>query len=205
MTKKKFYKKWWFWLGIILIALAFHGNNVQKEEAAKKEAEEIRIKEEEEKEKEQALKQEEEKKKKQEEAEKKLQELQDEKLDLDWDKIIEATKKDITNPEFFNYVKDTYIKVDKDKKEIIFSAVLDDSISQDTAVEFADTFIRRFSSNASIQNKDIKGPENTYLGEVFDHYNIRIGIAPLSEAENSKNWYVFDAIYKGAHRNPKPN
>lgn len=186
--KKKFYKRWWFWLLIIMAvvgsSLGDDGEKtvkdkdnsdvvVAKTEAVEKEAEEV---------------------------DNTLEEVID---DIDFEKVIYETKEELMNPEFFSHVKDIHIDVNKEENKITFTAVLADSTAEDVAVDFADTIIRRFSGNVQMQNSSIKGPGHEYLGEVFDYYNIMIGVAPLSKTDNSNEWYVFDAISKGRHRNPK--
>ncbi|BDR67200.1 hypothetical protein K144312032_14280 [Clostridium tetani] len=120
---------------------------------------------------------------------------------VDWEKCIEDTKKELTNKEYFDYVKDVYIKVED--KRITFTAALADATNDKVALDFADTMLRRFNANAQLQDSSIKGGEKNYLGGLYDTYNISIGIAPLSKTNSQKDWYVFDAISKGVQREPK--
>ncbi len=122
---------------------------------------------------------------------------------IDWEKCIADTKAELTNPEYFSYVKDVYIKVDEKEKRITFTSAIDDACSKDIALEFADTIIRRFNSQAQLQDSSIKSGSKDYLGSLYDTYNISIGIAPLSKTKSQKDWYVFDAIAKGVQREPK--
>lgn len=131
--------------------------------------------------------------------------IQEKSINVEWDKVIEETKKEVMNPEFFSYVKDTHIEVSEEDKIITFTAVLGDSTDKEVAVEFADTFVRKFSSNIAIKNSNLESPGHEYLGEVFDHYSIRIGVTPLSKTDNQNEWFVDDAIARGVHRNPKGN
>lgn len=124
-------------------------------------------------------------------------------VDVDWETVVEETKAELTNPEYFDYVKDLYIKVDESKKQITFTAALGDSTSNDIALDFADTLLRRFNSNAQLQDNSIKGGSKDYLGGIYDEYSISIGIAPLSKTDDTKSWYVYDMISKGVQRAPK--
>lgn len=122
-------------------------------------------------------------------------------FNVDWEKCIQETKEELTNSEFFSYVKDIYIEVKED--EIKFTAALADSTSDSIALDFADTLIRRFNLTAKAQDNAIKSSTKDYLGGLYDKYNIVIAIAPLSKVSNQKEWYVYDAISKGMHRQPR--
>lgn len=124
-------------------------------------------------------------------------------LKIDWDSVIEETKEELTNPEYFDYVKDLYIKVDESEKKITFTAALDDATNDDIALDFADTLLRRFNATAQLQDNSIKGGSNDYLGGIYDEYSVSIGIAPLSKTDDKKSWYIYDSINKGVQRSPK--
>ena len=124
---------------------------------------------------------------------------------IDWDKAIDETKEELLDPEWFSYVKDIHIGVDNEKNNITLTAVISDATNEDTAVDFADTIIRRFSSNVAMQSSNIKAPGHEYLGTIFDYYDIAVGVAPSSKTDNQKEWYVSDYIGKKTHRNPKAN
>lgn len=123
------------------------------------------------------------------------------KFNVDWAKCVEDTKKELTNQNNFDFVKDVYIKVEDNK--ITFTAALADATNDKVALDFADTMLRRFNVNAQLQDSSIKGGEKNYLGGLYDNYDISIGIAPLSKTNSQKDWYVFDAISKGVQREPK--
>ena len=129
------------------------------------------------------------------------EDIEKSKFNVDWEKCIEDTKTELTNPEHFNYIKDIYIKVEG--KRITFTVVLADATSNDVALEFSDTILRRFNANAQLQDSSIKSGGKDYLGGIYDIYDISIGIAPLSKIEIQKEWYVFDAIAKTVQREPK--
>ncbi|MBZ9608631.1 hypothetical protein G9F73_012510 [Clostridium estertheticum] len=123
------------------------------------------------------------------------------KFNVDWEKCIEDTKTELTNPKYFDYVKNIYIKVEDER--ITFTAALADSTNNDVALDFSDTILRRFNANAQMQDGSVKGGSKEYLGGIYDIYDISIGIAPLSKVEIQKEWYVFDAIAKTVQREPK--
>ena len=66
-------------------------------------------------------------------------------INVDWSLVIDETKKEVTNPEYFSFVKDDFIDVHEEKKQITFTAALDDSTSDEEALDFADTVLRRFN------------------------------------------------------------
>ncbi|MCB2308821.1 hypothetical protein LGL08_20575 [Clostridium estertheticum] len=123
------------------------------------------------------------------------------KFNVDWEKCIEDTKTELTNPKYFDYVKDIYIKVEDER--ITFTAALADSANNDVALDFSDTILRRFNANAQMQDSSIKGGSKDYLGGIYDVYDITIGIAPLSKTKDQNKWYVYDAIAKSVQREPK--
>ncbi|MDU1313941.1 MAG: hypothetical protein E6940_07740 [Clostridium septicum] len=120
---------------------------------------------------------------------------------VDWEKCIHDTKAEFTNSEQYSYLKDIYIEVSGDK--ITFTAVLADSTDGKLALDLADSIIRRFNANAQLQDSSVKSSGKDYLGGLYDNYTISIGIAPLSEVKNQSKWYIYDAIEKKVHREPK--
>ena len=124
-------------------------------------------------------------------------------INVDWSLVIDETKKEVTNPEYFSFVKDVFIDVNEDKKQITFTAALDDSTSDEVALDFADTLLRRFNSVAQMYDNSIKSGSKDYLGGVYDEYSLSIGVAPLSKTNETKSWYIHDAISKGVQRAPK--
>ena len=94
-------------------------------------------------------------------------------FNVDWETCIEETKEELTNPEFFSYVKEIGI--------------------------FADTLVRRFNLSACTQDSTIKTGEKDYYGGIYDTYSIMIGIAPYSKTDDYKEWFIYDAVAVGAH------
>lgn len=124
---------------------------------------------------------------------------------VNWDTCIEDTKTSISNPDFYDYLKDLYIEVDEAEKRITFSAVLSDSTSADVALEYADTMVRQFNLFAQMQDSSIKSSSKDYYGGVYDSFSAIVGVAPLSKVDNSDEWYVYDAIAKGGKNKLKLN
>lgn len=120
---------------------------------------------------------------------------------VDWEKCINDTKAEFINSDYYTYVKDVYIEVSND--EITFTAVVSDSTDSEVVLDFADSIIRRFNSNAQLQNSSIKSSGKDYLGGLYDTYKISIGISALSTINNSNEWYICDVIGKGVHKAPK--
>lgn len=119
--------------------------------------------------------------------------------ELDWESCIDDVKKELTDPEFFSYVNDIGVFVDQEEEKITLTAALDDSTDPSIALEFADTFIRRLNATAMLQNSYIKSASKDYYGGLYDIYSVLIGIAPISQTSDDSQWFVYDAVAKGAH------
>ena len=121
-------------------------------------------------------------------------------FNVDWDKCITNTKENsLLISSNYPYVKDVYIDVDDNEKEIIFMAILDDSTKPEIALEYADTMIRQLNMWARMQDESIANSTKDYYGGLYDVYSIRIGVAPLSQSQNQSKWFVSDYINKGLH------
>lgn len=120
--------------------------------------------------------------------------------DVDWDKCLEDLKESVLDSEVYPYAKDVYVGVDDGKKQINFTAVLDDSTDPSVALDYADTIIRQYNLMANMQDNRIALGGKDYYGGLYDQYSILIGIAPLSKTENNKEWFVFDAVVAGAYQ-----
>lgn len=120
-------------------------------------------------------------------------------FNVDWETCIEETKEELTNPEFFSYVKEIGIFIDEEDKRITFTASLDDATDPAVALDFADTLVRRFNLSACTQDSTIKTGEKDYYGGIYDTYSIMIGIAPYSKTDDYKEWFIYDAVAVGAH------
>lgn len=119
--------------------------------------------------------------------------------ELDWESCIADVKKELTDTEFFSYVNDIGVFVDQEEEKITLTAALDDSTDPSIALEFADTFIRRLNATAMLQNSYIKSASKDYYGGLYDTYSVLIGIAPASKINDDSQWFVYDAVAKGAH------
>lgn len=116
---------------------------------------------------------------------------------IDWDKCIEETKAELTNPEFFDFVLDIDINVDESNKRINFSIVVNDDTDPNIALDFGDTALRWLNNYAKFQDSSLKSGAKNYYGGIYDKYDVIIGIAPLSKISDSSQWFVFDGIAKG--------
>lgn len=191
--KKNFYKKWWFWVIVVIVfvrVMAFIQGDKPKSEQNVPNQNVQEQKQEQPKETKKNAKSE--------------RALLEEKVDkTDFDKVIEEEYKELRNEENFPYLQDVYIGVKKDKKEIIFSAIVDYSTSNDTALELADTMIRRFSALAQMNNGELKGPGHEYYGEVFDVYNISMIVGAPDSVDNKDSVYINQYIVTGRFKKIK--
>lgn len=124
---------------------------------------------------------------------------------LKFDKAIADTVADLKNREFHKYTLSARIDVNEEKKEVIMSAVMMDGLKKWMAMEFADTMIRKFSSNAATYNDSLTPPGNDNYGSLFDTYSIHIGVAPQSQVDKPENWYYEKVIYPKMHTKQGPD
>lgn len=120
-------------------------------------------------------------------------------FDVDWESCIADLKEELTNPEIFFYVKDLGVFINEEEKKITFTASLGDATDPIVALDFADTFIRRLNAISMLQDSSIAGGSKDYYGGLYDTYSILIGIAPMSKTDDDSQWFVYDAVAKGAH------
>lgn len=112
-------------------------------------------------------------------------------------KAIEETMEEISE---VNFVDDVYIMYVEPEEKISFIIVVEDDTEEDLALEFANEAIKIFSSKVEEQNSDLEPASEDYFGEVFDHYNIGIGVAAKSKTSEIEDWYVDEPhIEKGSH------
>lgn len=77
----------------------------------------------------------------------------------------------------YEMVKDPYIEVSKKKNLITFAIQVNAATSKEHAKELGDNFVRALASGVSIYSeKDLKSPGHKNLGEIYDYYDIQIGI-----------------------------
>ena len=121
-------------------------------------------------------------------------------FNVDWDRCINETKEySLMVTSNYPYVKDVYINVDDNEKEILFTAVFDDSTNPELALDYADTMIRQLNMFARMQDETIASSTKDYYGGLYDVYSIKIGITPLSQVKNQSKWFISDYINKGLH------
>lgn len=123
-------------------------------------------------------------------------------LNVKWDAVIGEWESEITDPNFFSYVKDAYAAIEEDR--FILTAVVGDATDPQVALELADTMIRRFNAIAMLQKNSIAPPSKDYYGGLYDQYGVMIGIAPFSQQDNTDKWFVYQFILPGMHTKQAP-
>lgn len=118
---------------------------------------------------------------------------------VDWNKCQEDLKGELLS-DSYAYVQDIALIVNDEDKKITLTAILDDSVSPEMALEFADTLIRRTNSLANMQDSNVAPCGADSYGGVFDAYDCLIGIASASQVNNSAQWFVYDAIARGTNQ-----
>lgn len=122
----------------------------------------------------------------------------------DFSTAVTDTTSELMNKEYYPYVQDVSFSVDPDDKNITMMAVLNSSTNKRTALDFADTMIRRFSSNVVAHDGSYSMPSKDFYGSLFDTYKITIGVAPSSATDNPDRWYYSKVIYPGNHTQQGP-
>lgn len=123
-------------------------------------------------------------------------------FDVDWDQCREDLVAELVSDDY-PYVQDVYLSVDDETRCITLTATLDDATAPEVALDLADTMIRRTNSLANMQDTDIAPCGADSYGGIFDTYDCLIGIAPVSQANNSDQWFVYDAIARGTNQKPE--
>lgn len=73
--------------------------------------------------------------------------------------------------------KDSFIDVDKEENEIIITIQVNAETNEEKAKSLSDSIVRSLSSQVAAQDdNDMEGPSKDYLGELWDHYDLQIGV-----------------------------
>ena len=146
---------------------------------------------------------------KQAEAEKKAQAEQaakaKEKATSAINQAVGDTIAEFKNPQNYPLVKDVSIKVDQNKKEVTMALVVNPATNKKAALDMADTLIRRYSSNVVIHDSSFTMPTKDSYGNLFDTYNISIGVAPAQYVGDRSKWLYDQYITAGMHTKQGPN
>ncbi|WNV59428.1 hypothetical protein RJD28_08185 [Oscillospiraceae bacterium NTUH-002-81] len=116
-------------------------------------------------------------------------------INVDMDKCIEDLKEGLPLEPDYSFVRDYYIDVKDDT--ITITAVVDDATDPEKALDFADTLVRQLNLYANMQDSSIALGNKDFYGGLYEHYNALVGIAPASKTQDSKEWFVYDAISGG--------
>lgn len=123
-------------------------------------------------------------------------------FDVNWDQCRDDLVSELVSDDY-PYVQDVYLGVDDETRRITLTATLDDATAPEVALDLADTMIRRTCALANMQDSDITMPGADTYGGLFDVYDCMIGIAPMSQVNNSDQWFVYDAIARGTNQKPE--
>lgn len=116
---------------------------------------------------------------------------------LDFDALTHQVVAEITNTTNYPMAKDAAIYLADDK--LLLVLVVDDLTDDQTALDYADSFIRLFSLYANVTDDTIKPAGADYYGSLYDVYDLEIAVAPLSQSDNQDNWYIHDFVSAGMH------
>ncbi len=116
---------------------------------------------------------------------------------LDFDALTHQVVAEITNTINYPMAKDAAVYLADDKLRLVL--VVDDLTNNQTALDYADSFIRLFSLYANIADDTIKPAVADYYGSLYDVYDLEIAVAPLSQSDNRDDWYIHDFVSAGMH------
>ena len=116
---------------------------------------------------------------------------------LDCDALTHQVVAEITNTTNFPMAKDAAVYLKNDK--LLLVLVVDDLTDEQTALDYADSFVRLFSLYANVADDTIKPAGTDYYGSLYDVYDLEIAVAPLSQSDNQDNWYIHDFVSAGMH------
>ena len=115
---------------------------------------------------------------------------------VDWAKCSQQTKNEFVGNKSYSYVKD--LQVSEKDGMLIFSIVVDDATKPSLAPKLAETVLRRYNSNAQLQDSSVAGGSKTSRGGLYDTYQVNIAVAPNSKVDGDKSeWFVNDTIGSG--------
>lgn len=115
---------------------------------------------------------------------------------VDWGKCSQQTKSEFVGNQYYEYVKD--LQVSEKDGMLIFSIVVDDATKPSLAPKLAETVLRRYNSNAQMQDSSIASGSKTSRGGLYDTYQVNIAVAPNSKVDGDKSeWFVNDTIGSG--------
>lgn len=98
--------------------------------------------------------------------------------------VINENAKDFSYDIMLDYemVQDAHIEVDEEDGTISLALIVGAATDEEYAKDLADSFARSLASGAGIYGEnDIESPSNEYLGELYDHYDLIVGVATSTE------------------------
>lgn len=116
-------------------------------------------------------------------------------VNIDMDKCIEDLKDGLSLDPDYSFVREYYIGVKDDT--ITITAVVDDATDPINALDFADTLVRQLNLYAQTQDSSIEPSSKDFYGGLYERYNALVGISPASKTQDTKEWFVYDAISGG--------
>ncbi|MCL2047921.1 MAG: hypothetical protein FWG87_04250 [Defluviitaleaceae bacterium] len=123
---------------------------------------------------------------------------------VNWELVCNEWIEMLKGGENYPFVLDLHADVNHEKMSIGLYAVVWSGLDNTVVLDFADSMIRLFNTEASFQDKRITSASRDNYGSLFDEYDLLIGIAPRGEHNNIENWYVNHIIKRGRHTRSAP-
>src|SRR5690625_3839202 len=96
----------------------------------------------------------------------------------------------------YDMVKDSHIEVSKEDKKITLAIQVNAATNEEHAKDLGDNFARALGSGVAIYSeKDLESPSKDNLGEIYDFYDLHVGVGTGTE-----NFIVQGAMVTGASK-----
>ena len=110
---------------------------------------------------------------------------------------IPSTIRTMENKKIYPLVNGVRISADHKNKEINMSLVVEPECDKDTALDLADTLIKKFASNVVAYGGLFSSPKNGSYGDIVYTYTIVMGIAYPQSVFDREDWIYDQRITPG--------
>lgn len=117
---------------------------------------------------------------------------------LDWEQGVNDIGNVLQNLDYYPKMKDVSVMVDDEKKEITIVMSVEDDITPEEALEYAERGLG--DSNNAVGDQDFsiaKAEDDVTYGGLYERYGVYVGIAPESTKDDESTWLVNEHLEKG--------
>lgn len=117
-----------------------------------------------------------------------------------WEQLWEDFDEVYADTDVFPFVETVNAGVYPEDEQIKFFLLLNTTISQEEAAEFATTVIKGFNDLIAEQNGNYSPSDDQSYGGFVSEYNIYVMVAPDDTKDDESTWILEDNIPKGQYR-----